>query len=506
MLAENRRVISLWLPRLATDRLNRASLASWRERPMATVHSMQGGLRIAAVNAAAQVAGIAPGQPLADARALRPGLKTVEADPRCDLLALAALADWCGRYTPWTAVDQMGEDGAGGLWLDVTGCAHLFGGEEALLCDLLERMGGHGFAARAGLADTPGAAWAAARFLGGGDGWAVVPEGAARQLLAGLPLTALRLPAAVIETLRRLGLRCIGDLLALPRAPLAARFGDIVGRRLDQLLGRSAEPISPRRPVRPYFARLAFAEPIGRDSDIAAGLRHLLDILSAHLRHDHKGVRRLDLALFRIDGVAIRTAIGTGRAVRDPAHLARLFAETLSKLEVGFGVEVMTLTASAVEPLAAEQGELVARRQAGDFDLLVDRLGNRLGCDRLRRGAPHAAHLPERAVRPTAALGPMKDTIWPSGPRPLRLLTRPEPVEAVLEAGEVPTVFRWRRHRHRVIRADGPERVAAEWWRAATPPPPNAVRDYWRIEDGDGRRFWLFREGRGGWYMHGLFA
>ncbi|MBW7849095.1 MAG: DNA polymerase Y family protein [Rhodospirillales bacterium] len=510
MVAETRRIISLWLPRLATDRLTRrAPLAGWRALPLATVHTVRGGLRVAAVNAAAQAAGIGPGMPLANARALRPDLKTVDGRPDRDLETLTALADWCTRYTPWTAVEVLAEDGSGGLWLDATGCAHLFDGEEAMLADALRRLEGMGFAARAGLADTPGAAWAAARFMAGeSDRSAIVPEGAARQLLAGLPVAALRLPPTAAETLHRLGLRRIGDLLPLPRAPLAARFGDAVARRLDQLLGRTPEPISPRRPVPPYHARLSFAEAIGRHEDVAAGLRRLLEMLCARLARDRQGARRLELGLFRADGSVARIAVGTGRPVREPAHLARLFAEDLGKVEAGFGIEAMTLAVAAIGPLAAEQAALAApTARRGDLALLIDQIGNRLGRDGIVRATPRATHLPERAARSASPLEPIKETTWPTGTRPLRMLPRPESVQAVMEAGEVLVRFRWRRQTHRVARAEGPERIAAEWWRAAAPPPPDAVRDYWRVEDDDGRRFWLFREGRGGgWYMHGLFA
>ena len=552
-----RRVVSLWLPRFATDRLTRrrdASRPGWRSEPasaegppLATVTAAQGGLRIAAATPAARAAGVVPGLPLADARALVPGLRTAEADPAGDGRALAALADWCGRYTPWTAVN-----GGDGVWLDISGCAHLFGGETALLEDLGGRLDGLGFHGLAAAADTPGAAWAVARFAGRGTGAAtVVPPGKTRRALVALPVAGLRLPPATVEGLNRVGLRRIGDLLGLPRAPLAARFGETVVRRLDEALGRSDEPISPRRPTPPLRARLAFAEPIGRAEDIGAAARRLLEDLCARLERAHRGARRLELALYRVDGTVARAHIGTGRPTRDAHHLERLFTEKLEGLDSGFGVEVMVLAATAADPLAPVQGALHTGRGmadtagAGDGDgvaRLVDRLGNRLGRERVVRLVPRASHVPERACREVSALAPPapagagsagsprsrrpgkadgaqdSETAGgrPAQPRPLHLLPWPEPIEVMAPVPDHPPVmFRWRRHRHRVACADGPERIGPEWWLeepADAFSPQHRIRDYYRVEDTEGRRFWLYREGlyRPGvepaWYLHGFFA
>jgi protein ImuB len=507
-----RRIVSLWLPHLAVDRVTRrgAALAAWRDRAVVTLTAVQGGLRVAAASPAAQAAGIQSGLAVADARALLPDVKTLPGAPADDLACLAALADWCGRYTPWVATDGLDPDGGGGLMLDVSGCAHLFGGEAALLDDLTGRLTALGFTSAAAIADTPAAAWAACRFgREAGARTAVVPEGAARQLLAGLPVAALRLPAAAIEILHRLGLRRIGDLYGLPRAPLAARFGEVVARRLDQLLGAAPEPISPVRPASPHHARLAFAEPIARGEDVVAALDHLLETLCAGLALRKLGARRLDLAFYRVDGSVARLGVGTAQPVRAPIHLARLFARGLDSLDAGFGFEAASLTAVAVEPLGAAQLDMTDRRHdqvADDVGLLVDRLGNRLGRGGVVRLARLASHIPERAVRPAPPLSGRDAPAPKLPPRPPRLLVRPERIEADGNGGP-PAMFRWRNESVRVARAEGPERIAAEWWHAATPPPPSAMRDYWRVEDGSGRRFWLYREGpRGPWLVHGVFA
>ena len=505
----------------------------------------QGGrLVVAAANAPAEARGITPGMPVADARARLPMLRVADAEPAASARALAAVAGWCTRYTPWTAVN--GPDGA---FLDVTGCAHLLGGEAALLADLGGRLEGFGLEARAALAETPGAAWAMARF-GGGDAVEIVLPGAARAVLAPLPVAALRLAPADAAALSRLGLKRVGDLYDLPRAALARRFGDRVARRLDQALGQAPDPVSPRPPVAPHSTHRAFAEPILLGEEIAAALDGLLAGLCARLSRAGRGARRLALALARVDGSRVDLAIGTSAPARDPRHLARLFAEHLVGIDPEFGIESMILTATATEALGPHQlrldGPADGRPAVGGLAVggpagggiadgheagiapLVDHLGNRLGAEAVMRFAPRRSHLPERAVRraPAFADGPAggesgerMEAPIPTGPRPLRLLDPPEPVEAVAPVpDDPPLMFRWRRAVHRVARADGPERIAPEWWREAAPPasaepgPARETRDYYRVEDADGQRFWLYRHGlyRPGaapaWFLHGFFA
>ena len=360
------RVVSVWLPRLATDRLHRlrrrpAAPASPVSRsrpdpgaPLVTALPLRGGLRVAAVDARAEAAGIVPGLPLADARALVPGIAVAPGDPAADAAALAGLADWCGRYSPWTACDPAaGDGGGGGLWLDVSGCAHLFGGEEALLADLAARLEGLGYAARAALADGPGAAWALARFAARPG--RVAAPGEARAALSGLPVAALRLPAETAAALERLGLETVGDLEAAPRASLAARFGDAPGTRLDQAMGRRPEPISPRRPAPAARARAVFAEPIGRLDDVRRAARRLVEEVCADLGRRRQGARRLALALYRVDGTAATVAVGTARPVRDPRHLERLLDDRLDGLDFGFGADAMALSVTRAERLGAAQ-------------------------------------------------------------------------------------------------------------------------------------------------------
>ncbi len=516
-------------------------------------------MRVAAANrAAAAAAGIAPGLPLADARARLPGLRVVPAAGRADMAALAALADWCGRWTPWVSLDATrlgvslgaiklgaspdttGPDavlGAShGLWLDITGCAHLFDGEAALLEDMLHRLARFGFAARAAVADTPGAAWAVSRHGGAKNGRVIAP-GKTRAALAKLPLGGLRLATAEADGLERLGFRAIGDLYGIPRGALARRFGDGVMQRLDQALGRADEPLSPRRQVAARSVRQNFAEPIASREAISGTLRRLLGQLESLLTAAGEGARRFELSLYRGDGKVERIKVGTSAPARAPAHLMRLFAEPLDEVDAGFGFDSVTLAASqtglfAPAQLALDSKPIAVASQSlfepdddngddGEVARLIDRLGGRLGLANVRRLALFPSHVPERAVIPGIAQAsppPSPSSHWPAGrQRPLRLLPRPEAVEAVaMVPDDPPVMFRWRRMLHRVVKADGPERIAAEWWHAEGTAPldgeTDSIRDYYRVEDERGRRFWLYRDAlyrlgmTPGWWLHGLFG
>jgi len=493
-------------------------------------------MMLAAVDEAAALAGLAPGMPLAGAHALAPDLETAPHDPQGDAAALARLAVWCEGYSPWTASDGLELGGAAGLRLDATGCAHLFGGERALLADLEAWLAGRGFTAHAALAETLGAAWALARFgpatnpgeVAGDSAGRLVPPGGLRAALAPLPVAALRLPAETCELLARLGLRRIGDLLELPPAVLAPRFGPLLARRLGQALGAEGEPLAPGAPPSPPEARRRFAEPIATPDDLARVLENLSVALCERLEAEGLGARRLVLTATRVDGSRQSLSVGTSRPRRDPDHLAYLFRDRLERLDPGFGVEAMTLRATRIEPLIARQKSLINEGFIGesesDLSDLLDRLANRLGEACVHGLVPRGSHLPERAV----AVGPALEALgvpqsWRRGqPRPLRLFDPPQPVEALaLLPDHPPQRFRWRRLQHRVVRAEGPERLTGEWWDAAAPltdeasvlvsgaVPEAETRDYFRVEDEDGRRYWLYRQvcdGAGDWFLHGLSA
>jgi len=499
-------VAFVWLPRLAIERLRRTGGAPPDEHPFALVEAGRV-RRLAALNRAARREGLRPGLPLADALAVLPGLAVAPADPAADRAALDTLAEGCGHFTPWVAAET-GPHGPG-LWLDLSGCAHLFGGEAALLARLVARLRRAGFSARPALADTPGAAWAWARFGRAAD--PCLPPGGQRAALAPLPVAALRLSVETVAALAAVGLRRVGDLHPLPRAALAARFGAEVGRRLDQVAGAVGEPISPRRPPVEHRVGMAFAEPITRPEDVARAVGHLLGRLCARLAAEGLGLRRLEVGGARVDSTTRAISVGTGRPSHDPAHLGRLLACDLPRLDPGFGIEGLWLAAPEVAPQPPEQTRFGARGAEADpqaLDRLIDSLGNRLGFDRLARLVPRQSHLPERAVRPLPPAAPAPPLVWPARRRPVRLFASPEPIEVVAPLPDAPPLlFRWRAVTHRVVRADGAERIGAEWWRATAPD-----RDYYLVEDETGARFWLYRDGPyggeppPGWYLHGLFG
>ena len=473
---------------------------------------------------------------LADARALLAGLVTARADAAADRQGLERLALWCNRFTPWCAVDgdEGGDSGAGGLLLDITGCAHLFGGEAALMDEIAARLTGLGIENRLGLADTPGAAWALARFGPAENGrpeTRIAAPGDTHAALSGLPVEALRLAAEDAHLLRRLGLVTIGAVEGLPRASLARRFasrerGSAVLARLDRALGRQAEPIVPMAPPPACLERLALPEPLIDRDGLDAVLARLMPGLTASLERDGLGVRRLALWCYRVDGGVVRRAVATARAIRDGDHLLRLFRETLETIDPGFGIDLAALHAERVEPLAPTQLSLAGdKRRRGDVDLLVDRLLAKLGEGAVCRLEPVARHRPEKAER---AVAPGREPVpWfeaseaPATPqrpqRPFRLFDRPEPIDVMAEVPDgPPLLFIWRRVRRRVMRAAGPERIEAEWW-AGAGGRDETMRDYYRVEDAEGRRYWLYRAGLYGdtdagtgdsprWYVHGLYG
>ena len=507
-----------------------------------------GAIRLAAVSLNARKAGLFPGQTLADARALSPEIAVHDHDPGGDAATLDTLADWCRRYTPWAAPSGLENGGAAGLWLDVSGCAHLFGGEATMLDDLTGRLARVGYTVRAGLADTTGAAWAAARFGRPAQAIRIImAEGRHPEMLAALPVSALRLPPDILDGLERLGLRSIADLATLPRAGLARRFGELPARRLDQAFGQIDEPISPRAPAPVWRLRTAFPEALGREEDIAAAVRNLTEALCNRLARAERGARRLELCLYRVAGRVDTVVAGTSRASRDPDHLMRLLREQLDSLPepptsasdplsaaAEAMVETLTLAATGTEPLHMAQTRITTglpndtERDPDALEQLVDRLSGRLGPENVRRFSARESHLPERvqASMPALADAPRKTatpTPWkPALPRPPRLLTRPEEVEAMAPVPDDPPVmFRWRGRLHRITRAEGPERIAPEWWRTPDAAGGNTVldddtRDYYRVEDEEGRRFWLYRDGlydrhRNAdeppkWYLHGFFG
>jgi protein ImuB len=526
----------LWLQHWPIDRWHlsrqKDSGASADNTPFATVVDAAGRRLLAAVNPAAAAAGLAPGMSLADALSFFPGLATAAAQPVEDA-ATRRLAEWCAAPVDGTRWYRWGR-------VEITGSAHLWA--EAHAADLIARLDRRGIAGRIAIADTLGAAWAMARFAEMGRSPVILTPGDCRTALAPLPVEALRLDPAITQGLRRVGLKRIGNLYAMPRHALAQRFGETLAQRLDQALDNMPEPLSPLGETPTRRVRLSFAEPITEPADLLLATERLVADLVPRLALEGIGARRLDLAFHRVDGRVERIRLGTARPSREPRHLAALFKERLDTVDPGLGVEDVILAVFAVEPLPPEQIGLaghLASNETNSIAPLLDRLGNKLGLAALSRLEPHESHIPERAsvrvpvggaltspVAPSKAgaqgqLAPAPGSLDPRlrgddgirPPRPIRLFEPPQPVEAFwLLPDDPPFRFTWRQRRHRVTRADGPERIADEWWQPEGSGGAEAFRDYYRVEDEQGRRFWLFRAGLYGgdhkprWFVHGVFS
>jgi protein ImuB len=509
------RILSVWCrnwPITTWRRANRGFDASGDVKvPLALIATEGGTRRLAAIDDVAAAFGLHVGQKAADAAALVPDLVAADHDPEGDRAALEILCDWCVRFSPAVAID-----GLDGLFLDIEGVSHLWGGEAAMLDDLLDRLARWGAPARGAIADTPGAAWALARYAP--DRIIAPPNGQAPRL-APLPVAALRLDEAAQAQLPRLGLFHVNQLFKLPRAQLARRFGMSTVLRLDQALGAAREALVFRRPATPWFDRVAFFEPISVLEDLERVTGDICALLCARLEAEGQGARRFELVFHRLDGKDQPVRAGLSRPGRDAARIAKLFKPKLDTVDPGFGIEVVTLWAADVEPLSAAQRRLDAD---GGVSLeeglapLVDRLINRLGEDRVWRADPYESHVPERSVVRRAPLAAPSGATWdPDRPRPTRLLRRPEAIEVMAKLPDDPPVqFRWRGKSRRVRLAEGPERIGQEWWRKAFDDiGPGKVRDYYRVEDETGERFWIFRAGLYGdgekapkWWLHGLFG
>ncbi len=446
--------------------------------------------------------------PATKAQALVPGLALLDADPAGDADALDRLAVWALRFSPLVAADQ-----PDGIVVDTTGADHLHGGEEAMLRAIVDRFAAANLEVRVAVADTWGAAHAAARHAGAA--MVLVEPGRTEHALARLPLAALRLPGRMRHDLHVLGFSTVGDLAAQPRAPLVQRFGPQLVRRLDQAFGAVSEPIEPVRSADLVEVRRVFGEPIAAPETLRRYVGKLAAELVAELERRAMGARRLDLLFSRVDNRWEAIRIGTAKPERDLRRLTRLLSDRIETIDPGFGVEVMTLAATHAQPLGASQvvSSLVEEPEA-DVSDLVDLLANRIGERRVYRFAPVASDVPERSVSRVEPMslddGASWDDHWP---RPSRLLARPERVETMALLPDHPPVwFTWRGQRRRVRRADGPERVFGEWWKREAE--ATTVRDYFRVEDDAGERFWIFRAGDGEhpetgshkWYLHGVFG
>jgi protein ImuB len=491
------------------------------DQPSVVVAKQHNALQIVACDDAAAAAGLAIGLPLANARAICPELQVFDADEAADRATLDHIADWCDRFTPLVALDP-----PDGLMLDITGCAHLFGGEAALMRELCGALTARGFAVSAAIASTSVCARTMTRHVHG----RIVGDGAEAEAVAPLPVAALGADAVIVNGLRRAGLKTIGEVAARQRHEITARFGAAFTTLLEQALGQSDAPISPRKPLPDYIVEKRFPEPIATDGVIAATLLALGKTLITTMERHGKGARRLEASFFRTDGAVRSIAVETGQPVTKPEVIDRLFRDRLDAiadpLDPGFGFDLIRLSAGHTEIVVQQQRDLDAHVHDNDeLSALIDRIAARIGGRRVVAYLPQDTHIPERAVLAASAqhyLAVATQTAWPARIggepplRPLRLFERPEPIAVIAGVPDGPPArFVWRRASHAVVRAEGPERLAMEWWRSDS---AMLTRDYFRVEDEAGLRFWLYRDGlydreivpaeqpQPHWFMHGLFA
>jgi len=526
--ANRRRILSLFLPRLPIDRIKRQLSGTNVElgnTPSVVVAKQSNALVIHALDEVAARSGLAIGLPLANARAICPELIVFDADPVADAKTLNDITDWCDRFTPLVALDP-----PYGLYLDITGCAHLFGGERALLQIVSSALSRRGFAVSAGIAGTSICARTLTRHASG----KIIGDGEEADAVGPLPVAALGAGEAITIGLRRAGLKTIGDVAGRARHEITARFGAGFTLLLEQALGQGDAPISPRKPLPDYIVEKRFPEPVATDNVIAMNLSSLAGMLVTAMDKQGKGARRLEASFFRTDGAVRTITVDTGRPVTRGEVIDRLFRERLDALndplDPGFGFDLIRLSASRTEIVVQQQRDLDANVHDNDeLAALIDRIAARIGGKRVVVHLPQDTHIPERAVLAAPAqhrLAAAAQAAWParieSEPplRPLRLFDRPEPIKvpfATVPDGP-PHQFTWRRVTHAVVRVEGPERIAMEWWKQNG---EALTRDYFRIEDAEGLRFWIYRDGlyegelkndEAGepvppkWFVHGLFA
>ncbi|MCV6825822.1 MULTISPECIES: Y-family DNA polymerase [Halocynthiibacter] len=486
-----RRVVSLWFPRLGSDRVLRTKSVSG---PFVLTLSQNNANQIYCLNAEAERQGLSQGMPFADARSFCPNLTSQEADTTKDALFLSALRRWATRYCPWVGIE-----GRDGLVMDITGSAHLFGGEAGMLMDIRQRLARIGVSVQIGLGDSRGAAWALAHY---GEGCAEIGQPLAA--LSHLPVAALRLGDDAVMGLQRLGLRRIGEVEAAERAPLARRFGPDLLLRLDQALGRQPEQIAPENDPPHYGVRITLPEPIGLVHDVMAGVSRLLSRLCSKLKEQEVGARVLCLTLRRVDQDAQIVEVCLARALSDADRMLPLFERGVGEIDAGYGIDQMRLQAVQTEALPTVQLSHVPSKRSDRLADLITRLGTRLGLENIRRLLPADSHIPERSfVVASAAYSEPESSWFVVQPRPITLFP-PEPIAAT--ESRPPLRFRWRRMPMTSGRIVGPERIAPEWW-LEDDLWRTGLRDYWRVDTTQGRRLWLFYTPQSpGWFVQGEFA
>lgn len=498
-----KRFASIWFPHLTTDWLT-IRRPELKDLPFVFAAPVHGRMIISAVNRIAERQGINSGMVLADAKAFLPSLVVIDECPRLAEKLLKVIGHWCIRFTPIVAVDE-----PGGLLLDISGCAHLWGGEREYLKHIIARIKGRGYNMRIAVADTIGTAWAVARF---GKMMPIIECGGQLEALLSLPPVALRLEKDIVERLHKLGLKTIGSFAAMPRSALRRRFGESLLLRLGQAIGYEDEFIMPLKPLVPYEERLSSLEPINTNKGIEIALQQLLEALCKRLYSEGKGLREAVLMCHRVDGKTEQIVIGTSRATASVSHLFKLFSLKIPQIEPALGIELFILEALKVEDADPMQESMWSRKtglENSEVAELLDRLKSRDSRCEIVRYLPDEHYWPERSIIAAFSVTEKSAADWQiDRPRPTRLLTTPEPIMMVAPIPDYPPMlFRYRGEIHPIKKAEGPERIEREWWMDV-----GEHRDYYYVEDDKGRRYWLYRSGHyreecsDKWFLHGFFA
>ncbi|RZL20425.1 MAG: DNA polymerase Y family protein [Pedobacter sp.] len=497
-----KRYVSIWFRHLTTDWVVRRN-PELKDLAFVQAASERGRMIVKAASITADANGVHAGMVVADCKAIYPNLEVLDFKADCVGQLLHALAEWCIRYTPYVAIDM-----PDGLILDVSGCAHLWGGEVAYLEEILKKIRAFGYDIRAAIADTIGTAWAISRF---GQVTPIVKTGRQLDALLPLPAAALRLDAITIGKLKKLGLSQVHSFVNMPRSALRRRFGQTLLTRLDQALGQEIEIIEPVCPIEPYQERLPSLEPIRTATGIEIALTQLLEKLCKRLADEAKGLRTAVFKCYRIDGNIQKIDIGTNKPSRNPGHLFRLFEDKIVQIEPALGIELFVLDAPIVEELSSRQDALWTTKDSTNNTAvaeLLDRLAGKIGMNAIHRYLPAEQHWPERSIKLAHSLNEKPQIPWPENkPRPIQLLSNPVPIEVMVQIPDYPPIlFHHKGNVHRIEKADGPERIEQEWWMEK-----GLYRDYYCVEDQDGARYWIFRSGsyqhgEAKWFLHGFFA
>lgn len=497
------RYLSIWFPYLIVERAIKLR-SELLPVPFIVAVPDRGRMLIKAVSPAAMKKGISAGMVVADARAILPELKIFHDKPGIEEKLLKSLAIWCLRFTPIAAPDL-----PDGLLLEISGCPHLWGGEQPYLNDIITKLKGAGYTVKAAIADTIGAAYAEARY---GKCSSIVEPGQQMEAISLLPPAALRLDTPVLERMRQLGFYKAGSFIKMPRSALRRRFGQELLNRIDQASGQAIEVLEPVQPPVEFQKRLPCLEPIKTRTGIEIALKMLLEQLCKQLLQESKGLRVASFKSYRLDGTVQKIEIGTNRPVRNTPHLLKLFEQKIDKIQPEFGIELFVLEAPATENLSAQQesiwGAAGVDGESEELTNLLDRIGGRIGAGAINRYLPVEHYWPERSIIPASSLFEKPATAWRiDRPRPIRLLSSPEPIKVVFPIPDYPPMlFIYKGKIHNIKKADGPERIEREWWLDKS-----LVRDYYVVEDEEGARYWLFRSGhysndRAEWFLHGFFA